>query len=69
MGFEFCHPAVNFIFFTAVLYGSIAFSHPVFLAIACAAALLVMRGHACVWDYPWRTYITAIEALNTNGDT
>ena len=38
MGFEFCHPAVNFIFFTAVLYGSIAFSHPVFLAIACAAA-------------------------------
>ena len=42
MGFEFCHPAVNFIFFTAVLYGSIAFSHPVFLAIACAAACSIL---------------------------
>ena len=40
MGFEFCHPAVNFIFFTAVLYGSIAFSHPVFLAIAYALSLI-----------------------------
>ena len=54
MGFEFCHPAVNFIFFTAVLYGSIAFSHPVFLAIACAAAFAysVRRGgqRALVFD-------------------
>ena len=54
MGFEFCHPAVNFIFFTAVLYGSIAFSHPVFLAIAYAAAFAysVRRGgrRALVFD-------------------
>ena len=40
MGFEACHPAVNFIFFAAVLYGSATFRHPVFLAIAylCAFA-------------------------------
>ena len=54
MGFEFCHPAVNFIFFTAALYGSIAFSHPAFLAIACAAAFAysVRRGgrRALVFD-------------------
>ena len=54
MGFEFCHPAVNFIFFAAVLYGSIAFSHPMFLAIACAAAFAysVRRGgqRALVFD-------------------
>ena len=54
MGFEFCHPAVNFIFFAAVLYGSIAFSHPVFLAIAYAAAFAysVRRGgrRALVFD-------------------
>ncbi len=34
MGFESCHPAVNFIFFAAVLYGSAAFQHPIFLAIS-----------------------------------
>ena len=54
MGFEFCHPAVNFIFFAAALYGSIAFSHPVFLAIAYAAAFAysVRRGgrRALVFD-------------------
>ena len=54
MGFEFCHPAVNFIFFAAVLYGSIAFSHPVFLAIAYAAAFAysIRRGgrRALVFD-------------------
>ncbi len=38
MGFESCHPAVNFIFFAAVLYGSAAFDHPVFLGISCACA-------------------------------
>lgn len=45
MGFESCHPAVNFIFFAAALYGSIAFDHPVFLAIAysCAFAYGVKR--------------------------
>lgn len=45
MGFEACHPAVNFIFFAAVLYGSATFRHPVFLAIAylCAVAYSVKR--------------------------
>ena len=45
MGFEACHPAVNFIFFAAVLYGSATFRHPVFLAIAyvCAFAYSVRR--------------------------
>ena len=38
MGFESCHPAVNFIFFAAALYGTVRFDHPVFLAIACASA-------------------------------
>lgn len=45
MGFEACHPAVNFIFFAAVLYGSATFRHPVFLAIAylCAFAYSAKR--------------------------
>ena len=45
MGFEACHPAVNFIFFAAVLYGSASFRHPVFLTIAylCAFAYSVKR--------------------------
>lgn len=45
MGFEACHPAVNLIFFAAVLYGSATFRHPVFLAIAyiCAFAYSVKR--------------------------
>ena len=38
MGFESCHPAVNFLFFAAVIYGSVAFQHPVFLAIYCLCA-------------------------------
>ena len=43
MGFEACHPAVNFIFFAAVIYGAVSFKHPVFLAIAyvCAFAYSV----------------------------
>lgn len=45
MGFEACHPAVNFIFFTAAIYGAVSFKHPVFLAIAyvCAFAYNVKR--------------------------
>lgn len=45
MGFEACHPAVNFLFFAAVLYGSATFTHPVFLAVAygCAFAYSVKR--------------------------
>lgn len=38
MGFESCHPAVNFLFFAAVLYGSATFTHPVFLAVGWASA-------------------------------
>ncbi len=46
MGFEACHPAVNLIYFTAVIYGALTFSHPVYLAIgfACAFAYSVWRG-------------------------
>lgn len=45
MGFEACHPAVNLIYFVAVIYGALAFSHPVYLAIgyACAFAYSVWR--------------------------
>lgn len=45
MGFEACHPAVNLIYFVAVLYGALTFSHPVYLAIgyACAFAYSVWR--------------------------
>lgn len=54
MGFESCHPAVNFLFFAAVLYGSITFTHPVFLMISflCAFAYSVKRNgkRAVVFD-------------------
>lgn len=45
MGFEQCHPAVNFIYFLAVIYGMIAFKHPVYLLISflCAFAYSVKR--------------------------
>lgn len=45
MGFALCHPAVNFLFFTAVIFGSLRFTHPVFLAIAyvCAFAYSVQQ--------------------------
>lgn len=32
MGFELCHPAVNLIFFAAVIAGTVCFSHPAYLA-------------------------------------
>lgn len=46
MGFESCHPAVNLIFFAAVLFGSVTFTHPVFLGISylCAFAYYIRRG-------------------------
>lgn len=45
MGFEACHPAVNLLYFTAVITGMIAFRHPVFLEISflCAFAYSVRR--------------------------
>ncbi len=39
MGFELCHPAVNLIYFSAVLYGMICFRHPVFLLVSLASAV------------------------------
>lgn len=38
MGFEQCHPAVNFIYFAAVIAAMAAFRHPVFLVIGLGAA-------------------------------
>lgn len=45
MGFEKCHPAVNFIYFAGVIAGTIAFQHPVFLVISflCAFAYSIKR--------------------------
>ena len=40
MGFERCHPAVNLIYFAAVLLGMITFQHPVFLAISFLSAFV-----------------------------
>ena len=40
MGFEKCHPAVNFIYFATVIAGMITFQHPVFLLISFACAFL-----------------------------
>ena len=46
MGFERCHPAVNLIYFAAVLVGTITFQHPAFLAVSflCAFAYSIKRG-------------------------
>lgn len=38
MGFERCHPAVNFIYFAAVIFGTVTFQHPIFLAVSCLCA-------------------------------
>ena len=45
MGFEACHPAVNLIYFAAVIFGMLAFQHPVFLVISflCAFAYSLKR--------------------------
>ena len=40
MGFEKCHPAVNFIYFATVIAGMIVFQHPIFLLISFACAFL-----------------------------
>lgn len=40
MGFEKCHPAVNFIYFATVIAGMTTFQHPVFLLISFACAFL-----------------------------
>ena len=45
MGFEKCHPAVNFIYFATVIAGMIVFQHPIFLLISfvCAFAYSIKR--------------------------
>lgn len=45
MGFEACHPAVNLIYFVAVISGMLAFQHPIFLSISfiCAFAYSLKR--------------------------
>ena len=45
MGFERCHPAVNLIYFAAVIIGTITCQHPVFLAVSlvCGFAYSVKR--------------------------
>ena len=45
MGFEACHPAVNLLYFAAVIFGMISFKHPIFLGISflCAFAYSVKR--------------------------
>ena len=40
MGFERCHPAVNFIYFAAVIAGTIVFKHPAFLAVSYVCAFI-----------------------------
>ena len=45
MGFERCHPAVNFLYFTAVITGMVTFQHPIFLVISftCSSLYSVRR--------------------------
>ena len=40
MGFERCHPGVNFIYFAAVIFGMICFKHPIFLLISFGCAFV-----------------------------
>ena len=54
MGFERCHPAVNLIYFAAVIAGTVVFQHPVFLVIsflcACAYSIRRNREKAVIFD-------------------
>ncbi|MBE6971082.1 MAG: energy-coupling factor transporter transmembrane protein EcfT [Ruminococcaceae bacterium] len=47
MGFERCHPAVNLLYFTAVITGMLVFQHPVFLIASyiCAFIYSIKRNH------------------------
>ena len=53
MGFERCHPAVNLLFFAAVLVGTMVFQHPVFLIISffCAFAYSIKRNGWKAWVF------------------
>ena len=54
MGFERCHPAVNLIYFAAVIAGTVTFQHPVFLLLSflCAGGYSIRRnrGRAVLFD-------------------
>ena len=54
MGFERCHPAVNLIYFAAVIAGTVVFQHPVFLVVsflcACAYSIRRNREKAVIFD-------------------
>ena len=55
MGFERCHPAVNLIYFSAVIAGMLLFQHPVFLlaSFVCAFIYSVKRnpGKALIFNF------------------
>lgn len=54
MGFEQSHPAVNFLYFAAVIGGTLAFLHPVYAGIAFVCAVLYSikrnKARAAVFD-------------------
>ncbi len=54
MGFEQCHPAVNLIYFAAVIAGTLTFRHPVWLGLSflCACVYSIRRNgrRAVVFD-------------------
>ena len=63
MGFEKCHPAVNFIYFVAVIFGTVTFQHPIFLTISflCAFAYSARRNgwKAVVFDLSLLVFVLA----------
>lgn len=63
MGFEQCHPAVNLIYFAAVIFGTVTFKHPIFLAISilCATAYSIRRNgwKAVVFDLSLLLFVAA----------
>lgn len=62
-GFAACHPAVNFIFFAAVIVGGMCFVHPWFLAVSLAAALVyyvLLRGRRAVRTLAWLVPVSLV---------
>ena len=63
MGFERCHPAVNFIYFAAVIAGTVMFTHPAFVAVSyvCAFIYSVKRNgwHGLIFDLALLPFIAA----------
>ena len=53
MGFERCHPAVNLIYFAAVVTAMLTFQHPVYLTVSflCAFAYSVRRNGPKAWAF------------------